>query len=145
MSIPIPALKTAVRNGQMHVWDLVRRKWVLLTPEEQVRQGMIHYLHKELGFPISWMAVEKQLMLYGQKKRFDILIYQNGLTPWMMVECKAPQIPITPSVFDQIARYNLTLKVPVLIVTNGSTTYCAQIDNENQMVNWLENIPKLSL
>ncbi len=123
------------------VWDIVRRKWMVLTPEELVRQAMIHYLHTQRGYPLNWMAVEKQILVNGMKKRFDILVYNTNMQPWLMVECKAPEIALSKSTFDQIARYNLTIGVTLLAVTNGHDLFCAQINPDNQEITWLEDIP----
>jgi len=143
MPLPIPNLKTMQSGDQTLVWDIVRKKWVVLTPEEMVRQATIHYLHYHQSYPLQWMAVEKQILLHGLKKRFDLLIYDRQAKPWLMVECKAPTVAIDGSVFDQIARYNLQYKVPYLIVTNGDQFFCAKIDHEYQTIDWLSELPPL--
>jgi hypothetical protein len=141
MQLPIPPLNYSTRDDQQMVWDLVRRKWVVLTPEEMVRQSMIHYLNHHLSYPISWMVVEKQITVNGLKKRFDILVYDPASTPKIMVECKAPDVALSKATFDQIARYNLTMSVPLLVITNGHEIYCAKINVENQLITWLNSIP----
>jgi hypothetical protein len=141
MQLPHPALRFLQKNEQTLVWDIARRKWVQFTPEEHVRQAVIHYFSNQLGIPLSWMAVEKQITLFGRKKRFDLLVYESGDKPWLMVECKAPKVAITAATFDQVARYNLAFQVPYLVVTNGEELFCAKIDTENKLITWIETIP----
>lgn len=141
MPIPIPDLQLSVQDSRQMVWDIVRRKWFVLTPEEMVRQAMIHYLHHHLHYPVNWMAVEKQIAVNGLKKRFDLLVYDPLMRPHIMVECKAPDVPISRSTFDQIACYNLSIGVSLLVVTNGHALYCAQVNTDNQEIKWLDEIP----
>jgi hypothetical protein len=141
MPIPIPDLQLSTQGSRQMVWDIVRRKWIVLTPEEMVRQAMLHFLHNHLQYPINWMAVEKQIQVNGLKKRFDILVYDKTMKPRIMVECKAPDVSINRSTFDQIARYNITIGVSLLVVTNGHDLYCAQINTDNQSITWLNEIP----
>ena len=120
---------------------LVRKKFIMLTPEEWVRQHFISYLNNELKYPISLMAVEKEILVNKKKKRFDIVCSDNTGKFKVLVECKAPKIAVNASTFDQAARYNMTLKVPFLIISNGLKHFCASVDFSEKSVHYLENIP----
>ncbi len=104
------------------IFDEVRRSWVLLTPEEWVRQNFLQYLIKVKKYPASLIAVEKEIKLGDLKKRFDIVVYDSATKPWMIIECKEMNVPLTRAVLEQVLRYNITLNVPYLVITNGS--YC---------------------
>lgn len=104
------------------IWDRVRKKFVVLTPEEWVRQNFMAYLIRVMGYPGSLMAVEKEIRLGELKKRCDIVVYREAL-PWMIVECKEPGVRLTEPVLRQILAYNMTLRVPYLVLTNGDLTY----------------------
>lgn len=138
-----PTLNIQMRNNgqRQEIWDNVRKKWLLLTPEEWVRQHLIQYLHTDKGFPLSLMAVEKTIDLYGMKKRYDLVIYNNNGTPMLLAECKAPEVTISQAVFEQAARYNITMKVPYLLITNGLSHYCCSIDLEKGTSQFLQDIP----
>jgi hypothetical protein len=114
--------KVKEEAGKRLIFDEVRRIWVILTPEEWVRQNFIQYLVKEKQYPASVMAVEKMIRLGEMRKRCDIVIYQHA-RPWMIVECKEMNVPLNDTVASQVFRYNITLDVRYLIVTNGSYTY----------------------
>lgn len=123
------------------IFDEVRKKWLVLTPEEWVRQHFVHYLHDQKAIPLSFMAIEKGLEVYGLKKRADIVCYNKRGEAAMIVECKAPEIKLNTEVFAQAATYNLQLKVPFLVVTNGMQHYAAHIDLKNKKYNFLEELP----
>jgi type I site-specific restriction endonuclease len=114
---------------------------VLLTPEEWVRQHVLHYLHHEKGVPLGLMAVEQGIKLNGMQRRCDIVIYNTDGQPVMIVECKAPTVNITQDVFDQIARYNLVLKVGYLLVTNGIQHISSHINHDTSSYYFLPDIP----
>lgn len=124
------------------VFDPIRRKEIVVTPEELVRQLLLIYLMEERDFPKNRISVEKQLTINGRPKRFDILVYCNDAHPLLLVECKAPNVPIDEKTFDQIVRYNMALKVNYLLMTNGLKTYCCYIDYKNDTFELLEAIPK---
>lgn len=126
---------------QKEIFDSIRKKFVALTPEEWVRQNFIRYLVEYKNVPPSLIAVEKSLSLNERIKRTDIVIYDSGARARMIVECKAPAVKITQLVFEQIGRYNMTLKVDYLIVTNGLNHYCAKIDFANKRFSFLKDIP----
>lgn len=114
--------------GALQVFDMVRRKFVVLSPEEWVRQHLIHYLvyHKEV--PLSMISVEKQLMLNGTRKRTDVVVFNSSLKPLMIIECKAPTVELDQKAVNQILRYNLSLNVPYLFISNGRQHVCLKIN-----------------
>lgn len=123
------------------IFDDIRKKFLVLTPEEWVRQNIIRFLVEERNFPKSLIAIEKGLTLNGLQKRTDVLVYSKKGTPIFMIECKAPEIKIDQKVFDQIGRYNINFKLPYLLVTNGLEHYCAQIDFKKRSFSFLNGIP----
>jgi type I site-specific restriction endonuclease len=130
------------RTGDKNeIFDKVRRRFVALTPEEWVRQHYINYLITTKDVPLSLIAVEQMLVYNTMKKRADILVYSNKGVPVLMVECKAASVDLTQKVFDQIARYNLTLKVPFLVVTNGLRHICSKINFAEHSYKFLEELP----
>ena len=129
-------------ENKTYIFDVIRKKYVLLTPEEWVRQHVVHFLINEKGYPKSLINVEKQLYLNNLKKRTDIIVFSKTGTPFIIVECKAPSVKITQKTFDQISRYNLKLKAKYLMVTNGLAHYFAELDSQNECFNFLKDIPK---
>jgi len=123
------------------IFDIIRKKYILLTEEEWVRQHCLAYLVTEKEYPASLIAVEKGLNVNGLKKRTDIVVFTKKGLPQLIVECKAPHIFITNEVFDQIARYNMTLKVNYLMVTNGLQHFCCIIDHQKASYRFLEEVP----
>ena len=144
LSLNLPAFdaKIAARNGKNVIFDVIRRRYVALTPEEWVRQHFVHFLLAHKGYPLWLMANEVQVQLNGTKKRCDTVLYRRDLTARMIVEYKAPEIEITQKVFDQITRYNMVLKVDYLIVSNGLQHYCCRIDYEHNSYTFLQDIPE---
>ena len=126
INYPEPVFNIKKENGKEFILDLLRKKWIALTPEEWVRQNFIQVLIHSYNYPTSLIAVEKEIMLGELKKRFDILVYDKDHKPWMMVECKAATVVLNEKVFDQLLRYNQALPVSFLIITNGNATYCWQ-------------------
>lgn len=141
LNLPNYTFKLFEEGKKTKIFDDIRKKKIVLTPEEWVRQNFIQFLIQEKGYPQGLIAVEKGLQLNGLQKRTDILCYAKDGNPILMVECKAPNIPINQSVFDQIARYNITFKLPYLIVTNGLVHYCAFINFEKNQFSFLKEIP----
>jgi len=128
----------------LKIFDSLRRKYVALTPEEWVRQHFVHYLISEKKYPASLIANEASIKLHSLNKRCDTIIYSSALEPLMIIEYKEPNTAITQQVFDQIARYNITLKVRYLIVSNGVNHYCCRMDYEKMSFEYLEEIPDYS-
>jgi hypothetical protein len=141
--INLPAIDCKTRNesGRTEIFDIIRRKYVLLTPEEWVRQHFIHYLINQKNVPQSLIAVEQPLNVNRMKKRADITVFGKRGKELLIVECKAASIKIDQKVFDQIARYNLALKVKYLVVTNGIEHYICRVDFEKNSYIFLEEIP----
>jgi type I site-specific restriction endonuclease len=123
------------------IFDVIRKKFVVLQPEEWVRQHCIHYLITEKNYPKSLINVEKELYLNGLKKRYDIVIFNKDGSLNIIVECKAPSVEISQQTFDQIARYNLVLDASFLMVTNGINHYYCQIDKIGERYVFLRDIP----
>lgn len=141
LNLPPYATKICLRDGKKVIWDIVRRKYVALTPEEWVRQHFVNFLTGHKGYPVSLLANEVPLTLNGTSRRCDTVLYDRTLSPRMIVEYKAPHIPITQKVFDQISRYNLVFRVDYLIVSNGLTHYCCRMDYPRQTYRFLQDIP----
>ena len=131
--------KVEEREGKKFIFDIARKKWVILTPEEWVRQHILHYLIEDKKYPASLIAVERGIELNGTQKRFDLVVFSNSGKPKMIVECKTPEETLNEKVFEQIARYNLSLKVDYLWVTNGSLNFVSQLKGGIQL---LETVPE---
>lgn len=142
LNLPPYATKIAVRDGKNSIWDIIRRKYVALTPEEWVRQHFVHFLVEHKGYPVSLLANEVALTLNGTSRRCDTVLYNRTLSPRMIIEYKAPHIPITQKVFDQISRYNLVFRVDYLIVSNGLSHYCCRMDYDHQSYEFLKDVPE---
>lgn len=141
LNFPSYSFRLKASENKTLIFDIVRKKYVVLTPEEWVRQHCIHFLHFEKKFPISLMAVEKQVKINSLTRRTDIVIYSRQGKPFIVVECKAPEVSISQATFDQIARYNLELDAPFLMVTNGLHHYHCMMDHEKQTYLFLEELP----
>jgi len=123
VTYPPPQFRLEKRNGQPAIFDDIRKKWLLLTDEEWVRQNFVAYLIAEMQYPTTLIALEKSIDLNGLKKRFDILVYNAAHQPWMLVECKAPQVRLDDAVLQQALRYTISIPAPYIIITNGSLTF----------------------
>ena len=141
LNLPIYSIKLKKEGNKTLVFDPIRKKHIVLTPEEWVRQNFIQFLIQEKNYPASLMAVEMEINLLNTKKRCDIVLYNNKGLPHMILECKAPSIKISQDTFDQIARYNMTLKTDLLVVTNGLQHYVCMMDHQNQRYHFLKEIP----
>ncbi|WP_159024033.1 type I restriction enzyme HsdR N-terminal domain-containing protein [Formosa sp. L2A11] len=128
-------------ENKISIFDDIRKKFVILQPEEWVRQHCVHYLIQVKGYPKSLINVEKELIVNKLRKRYDIVIFNPDGSIHVIVECKAPKIKITQTTFDQIARYNLTLNASYLMVTNGLNHYYCQMDFDAEQYNFLQDIP----
>ncbi len=141
LNLPAYEFRFRTEGGIRKVLDVYRKRFVVHTPEEEVRQRFARYLVEEKGFPASLLMTEYALELNKMKKRADILVHKPAGSPAVLVECKAPEVKITQAVFDQAARYNLVFRVKYLMVTNGLKHYCCVIDFENEKVHFLKDIP----
>lgn len=127
------------KGDQSVVFDEARKIWVRLTPEEWVRQNFYQYLVRELQYPPSLIAIEKEISLFELTKRFDMLVYDRDHKPWLMVECKAQSVPLNEKTLMQVLRYNMAVPVPYLVMTNGSD--CRAISREGEQVVELDALP----
>ena len=141
LNLPQYKFKLKSNENKTLIFDKVRKKYFVLTPEEWVRQHYVSFLIEEKKYPISLIALEKQLIVNGLKKRSDILVFNKQGQTEIIVECKAPSVKITQETFDQIARYNLKLKANYLIVTNGLQHIFCKIDLEKENYIFLPEIP----
>ena len=132
-----PKIKTTA--GKEFIFDNVRKRWVIFTPEEWVRQNFLQYLVVIKNYPAALIAVEKVIELGDIKKRFDIVLYDNNHHPWMVVECKEMSVALDTKVLDQVLRYNVTLQVPYLVITNGS--YCYAFEIADGQMKAIDNLP----
>ena len=136
---PEPAFRMKQDGGKEYIFDLLRKKWLLLTPEEWVRQNFVQYLIQSMHYPASLIALEKEIMLGELKKRFDILVYNKDHQPWMIVECKAETITLNNETLQQALRYNISVPVEFLIITNGN--YSFGWEKKDGQLNVLNELP----
>ena len=142
LNIPYGDLKLAEdKDGNLRVLDFLRKKYVMLTPEEFVRQNFISWMTNSLGYPVSYIANEVEIRVNDTKKRCDTVIFSSDLQPLMIIEYKAPGIEITQDTFNQIVRYNMQLKAKYLVVSNGIRNYCCKIDYERETYDFIRVIP----
>lgn len=128
-------------SGRISIFDEIRKKFIVLTPEEWVRQHVVHFLLHEKKYPKSLINVEKVLTVNGLTKRYDVVVFNPDGSIFILVECKAPQVRISQMVFDQIARYNMTMQSQLLMVTNGRDHYFCKMDYENEQYVFLQELP----
>ncbi len=126
LTFPQPAFRIKEEEGKELIFDDIRKQWVRLTPEEWVRQNFVQYLLQELQYPAAYISIEKEIKLGELKKRFDLLVFDSMHKPWLMLECKAMDVDLTQQTVEQIVRYNISVPVSFLVVTNGSYTYAWQ-------------------
>jgi len=141
LNLPTYLFRIKEKDEKKIIFDSCRRRWVSLTPEEWVRQNFIRYLTEEKHYPPALVAVERSLRMNQQNFRTDIVIFNKSGEPFVVIECKAPEVNISQQVFDQIVRYNMELQVKYLIVTNGMNHYCCIIDKEKCTYAYLPQIP----
>jgi len=141
LNLPQYPIKIKEEQGKKYIFDSIRKKYLVLTPEEWVRQNFVQYLVQDKGYPSTLISIEKGLKLNELQKRADILLYNENGTPLLLVECKAMKVNINQETFAQVARYNSVFRVPYLIVTNGLDHYCCQIDFSNNSYQFLKEIP----
>lgn len=125
IKIKYPAHRPKIRttDNKEFIFDTIRKQWVMLTPEEWVRQNFLQYLVIVKNYPASLIAVEKEIKLFDLVKRFDILVYDQNMAPWMIIECKEMNEVIDKKVLDQALRYNISLQVPYVVLTNGTSCH----------------------
>jgi hypothetical protein len=140
IQFPEPNFRLKKEKEKDFIFDSLRKKWLMLTPEEWVRQNFVQYLVQVKNYPADLIAQEKVLQLGELKKRFDILVYDKQHRPWMMIECKAPEIKLNESVLQQVLRYHISIPVEFLIITNGAT--CYGWEKKGMNLHLLEQIPE---
>lgn len=139
LNLPQFPFKIRTDGQSKQIFDGIRRKFVSLTPEEWVRQHFIQFLVNTKKYPASFLAIEKGLLVNNLQKRSDIVVYNRSRKPWMVVECKAPDVAISSETFYQAARYNLKLNVDFIVLTNGLTHFCLQTNKKE--LTFTEEIP----
>ncbi|MCD6566559.1 MAG: type I restriction enzyme HsdR N-terminal domain-containing protein [Bacteroidales bacterium] len=141
LNFPVYDFRYTERENKKYIFDIIRKKYVLLTPEEWVRQNFIRYLLEEKGYIQSLVQVEMFFKLNRLSKRADIALFDRNGKPKILVECKSPKVAISQVVFEQVARYNLSFKVDFLVVTNGMQHFCCKMDYEKKSYTFLKEIP----
>lgn len=141
LNFPEYNFKIKTESEQTQIFDVFRKKYIVLTPEEWVRQHLATYLVEEKKYAKGLVEIEKSLSLNNLQKRADILISDRNGKPYLLAECKAPSVKITQDTFEQIARYNLVFRVPFLVVSNGLEHYSCQIDFDSNKISFLKEIP----
>jgi hypothetical protein len=142
LNLPRHDLSISTEGQYTYIFDIIRKKRLVLTPEEWVRQNFVHYLIEDLHYPPSLMMTENGLKLFNTQKRSDIVVYDRNGAPLVVVECKAADVKITQETFNQVARYNITWKAPFVMVTNGLNHYCARYDAATCKYTFLKEIPQ---
>ncbi|GAA3521799.1 type I restriction enzyme HsdR N-terminal domain-containing protein [Aquimarina addita] len=138
-----PAYQFRFKNNEnkVSIFDRIRKKFIILTPEEWVRQHTVNYLIQEKKYPESLINVEKLIKVNDLSKRYDIIVFNPDGSIYLIVECKSPKIKITQEVFDQIARYNLTVQAEYLMITNGINHFYCQMDYSKKKYSFLKDVP----
>jgi len=144
LNLPTYSFNLKLIEQRKYIFDFIRKKYVILTPEEWVRQNFLKYLVEEKKYPASLIVVEKEFKLNNLSKRSDAVVYNKSGNPFLIVECKAANVKIDQNVFDQIARYNMVLNVDLLVVSNGLQHFCCKLDMENDTYYFLKEIPDYS-
>lgn len=144
LNLPTYSFKFKSKENRLFIFDIVRKKYVVLNPEEWVRQHLLHFFVYDKNYPLSRIAIEKKVLLNGLTKRTDIVVFNRDGSPFLIVECKAPEVPITQKTFDQIARYNTALKGHFLMVSNGMDHFYCRVNNEGIGFEFLESLPEIA-
>jgi len=144
LNFPVYKFQLKNKENKPFIFDRIRKKWLVLLPEEWVRQHCLMYLARTKKYPLSLINVEKKLVLNGLTKRYDLVVYDSYGAPQVLVECKAPNVKISQASFDQIAQYNSIINSPLLMVTNGINHYFCKIDSENNSYQFLKDLPEYS-
>jgi hypothetical protein len=142
LNLPTYSFNIKLIEQRKYIFDFIRKKFVILTPEEWVRQNFLKYMVEEKKYPASLIFVEKEFKLNNLSKRSDVVVYNKLGSPILIVECKAASVKIDQKVFDQIARYNMKLNVDFLIVTNGLEHFCCKIDYKDKKYLFLKEVPE---
>lgn len=145
IKIEYPAYQPKIKKqlGKEFIFDEIRKQWMMLTPEEWVRQNFLQYLIQVKKYPSSLIAVEKEIQLGELAKRFDIVVYDQNTKPWMIIECKEMEVALNEQVLNQALRYNITLNVPYIILTNG--THCFGFSGKKGILEELSELPNFTI
>jgi hypothetical protein len=144
ISFPAPDFKITREGSKELIFDRYRKKYVVLTPEEWVRQNFLNYLVQVLQYPASLIGIEKEIFLGEMKKRYDIVIYNRAMQPWMLVECKEMNVPLSEHTMQQVIRYNMVIPATYLVITNGTHTFCGNyVANEGKW-RFLQALPSFT-
>jgi len=144
LNFPVYSFRFKNSENKVAIFDDIRKKFILLTPEEWVRQHVVQFLLLDKKYPKSYINVEKLIKINNLNKRYDVVVFQPNGEIFLLIECKAPEVSISQQTFDQIARYNLVLKAKYLMVTNGLNHYFCQMDFENEKYVFLKELPEYS-
>ena len=144
LNFPTYSFRFKNSENKVSIFDEIRKKFILLTPEEWVRQHVVQFLLQDKKYPKSYINVEKLIKINDLSKRYDGVVFWPNGEIFLLIECKAPEVPISQQTFDQIARYNLVLKAKYLMVTNGLNHYFCQMDFENEKYVFLKELPEYS-
>lgn len=144
LNFPVYSFRFKNSENKVSIFDEIRKKFILLTPEEWVRQHVVQFLLQDKKYPKSYINVEKLIKINNLSKRYDGVVFQPNGEIFLLIECKAPEVPISQQTFDQIARYNLVMKAKYLMVTNGLNHYFCQMDFENEKYVFLKELPEYS-
>jgi hypothetical protein len=142
LQFPTYSFRFKNSENKVAIFDEIRKKFIIISPEEWVRQHVVQFLLREKKYPKSHINVEKLIKINNLTKRYDIVVYKPDGDITILVECKAPEVKVTQSTFDQIARYNMTLKAEYLMVTNGLNHYFCKMDYENEKYDFLQELPE---
>ncbi|RYG25843.1 MAG: type I restriction enzyme HsdR N-terminal domain-containing protein [Chitinophagaceae bacterium] len=140
IAYPEPSFRVKKQGDKDFIFDIIRKKWLLLTPEEWVRQNFVQYLLQVKKYPVTLVALEKMIMLGELRKRFDILVYDPQHRPWMMIECKSPSVQLDESVLHQLLRYHMSVPTGWLVITNGE--YSFAWEKMNGQLHGLSELPE---
>ncbi|MBV5282238.1 MAG: type I restriction enzyme HsdR N-terminal domain-containing protein [Paludibacter sp.] len=141
LNLPQYSFRIKKQNEKLVIFDSQRKRYVVLTPEEWVRQNFIRFLIEEKGYPAAYLAIEKQLNMNGMKKRCDAILYNEHALPFLIIELKAPNVAISQATFDQVAVYNAKLKVDFFIISNGIEHFCCKVNLETARYEFFPEIP----
>ncbi|MBL6669042.1 MAG: type I restriction enzyme HsdR N-terminal domain-containing protein [Flavobacteriaceae bacterium] len=141
LNFPDCDIKVKLKQNKPYVFDVVRKKWIRLTPEEWVRTHCIQFLNQQKNFPISLLRIEQQFNVFDRQKRFDLIACNSKQEPLVLVECKSPEVKIRQNTFDQLSRYNVVLKSPYSMITNGLNHYFYTVNFDNQSFQFIEELP----
>ncbi|MBL7704373.1 MAG: type I restriction enzyme HsdR N-terminal domain-containing protein [Taibaiella sp.] len=140
---PEPDFKYKETTGLRYIFDVFRKKYIRLSPEEWVRQNLLRALVQVYNYPAGLIAVEKELKINQLKRRYDAVVYDRERNPWMLIECKAPHIVLNEATLMQTLHYYRQLQCPYVLISNGQTNFLAAIDS--QSFTWLDRIPAYDL